>query len=93
MPITKEWLKKAAISQSFSRGKDYYDQVEDLVKKGNTYSAIVCGSDEYEVSVTDNPKCLRNFWSDPSVSDPQNDPTFAQLPTGNFYDAFFLKQD
>ena len=33
MPITKEWLKKAALSQNFSKGKDYYDQVDDLVKK------------------------------------------------------------
>ena len=55
MAITKEWLKKVSISQSFSKGKDYYEQVENLVKKGNTYSADVFGSNDYEVSITDNP--------------------------------------
>jgi uncharacterized Zn finger protein len=53
MPITKEWLRKAANAQSFSKGEGYYDDVEDVVKQGNSYTAIVLGSDEYEVTITD----------------------------------------
>ncbi len=55
MAITKEWLKKAANTQSFSKGQGYYDDVDELIKAGNTYSAVVLGSDDYEVSITDNP--------------------------------------
>lgn len=55
MAITKEWLKKASNSQSYSRGKGYYNEVDDLVKKGNTYSAVVYGTEEYEITIVDNP--------------------------------------
>ena len=53
MAITKEWLKQAATAKSFSKGEEYFDGVEDLVKQGDTYTAIVLGSEEYEVMITD----------------------------------------
>ncbi len=53
MAITKEWLKQAATAKSFSKGEEYFDCVEDLVKQGDTYSAVVLGSEEYEVTITD----------------------------------------
>ena len=37
MPITKDWLRQAANAQSFSKGESYYNNVEDLVKQGDTY--------------------------------------------------------
>lgn len=52
MPITKEWLKSAAISQSFSKGKDYYDQVDDLVKKNPRKSSDSHGFPFYSQSKT-----------------------------------------
>jgi hypothetical protein len=53
MAITKEWLKQAATTQSYSKGKDYIDDVDDLVKRGNSYTAVVFGSEEYEVMIED----------------------------------------
>jgi hypothetical protein len=61
MAITKNWLKKVANAKSFSKGEDYYNDVADLTKIGNAYSAIVFGSEEYEVTITDFPS------SDPSA--------------------------
>jgi SWIM zinc finger len=61
MAITKNWLKKVANAKSFSKGEDYYDAVDDLTKIGNVYSAVVYGSEEYEVTITDFPT------SDPSA--------------------------
>jgi hypothetical protein len=61
MAITKNWLKKVANAKSFSKGEDYYDEVDDLTKIGNVYSAVVFGSEEYEVTITDYPA------SDPST--------------------------
>jgi uncharacterized Zn finger protein len=61
MAITKNWLKKVANAKSFSRGEDYYDEVADLTKIGNVYSAVVYGTEEYEVTITDFPT------SDPSA--------------------------
>ncbi len=55
MAITIEWLKQAANSKSFSKGKSYCNAVDDLVKRGSSYSAKVSGSEEYEVVITDNP--------------------------------------
>ena len=37
MPISKDWLRQAANAQSFSKGESYYNNVEDLVKQGDTY--------------------------------------------------------
>jgi uncharacterized Zn finger protein len=62
MAITKNWLKKVANAKSFSRGEDYYDEVDDLTKIGNVYSAVVYGTEEYEVTITDFPT------SDPSAN-------------------------
>jgi hypothetical protein len=53
MAITKEWLKQAALAKSFSKGEEYYDDVDDVVKIGNSYTATVYGSEEYEVMITD----------------------------------------
>ena len=53
MAITKQWLKKAANAQSYSKGESYYDDVDDLIKKGDSYTAIVSGTDDYEVTITD----------------------------------------
>jgi hypothetical protein len=53
MAITKKWLKKVANAKSFSRGEEYYDEVADLTKIGNVFSAVVYGSEEYEVTITD----------------------------------------
>jgi hypothetical protein len=53
MAITKEWLKQAASTQSYSKGEGYINDVDDLVKQGDTYSALVFGSEEYEVTITD----------------------------------------
>jgi uncharacterized Zn finger protein len=55
MAITKKWLKDAATANSYSRGMGYYDDVEDLVKIGNVYSAVIFGTEEYEVTITDFP--------------------------------------
>jgi uncharacterized Zn finger protein len=55
MAITKNWLQKVANAKSFSKGEDYYDAVDDLTKIGNVYSAVVYGSEEYEVTITDFP--------------------------------------
>jgi hypothetical protein len=53
MAITNEWLKQASSTQSYSKGKDYINDVDDLVKQGNTYTAVVFGSEEYEVMIDD----------------------------------------
>ena len=53
MAITKEWLKQATTGQSYSKGEGYIDDVDDLVKQGDTYTAVVFGSEEYEVTITD----------------------------------------
>jgi uncharacterized Zn finger protein len=53
MAITTEWLKQASSTQSYSKGKDYINDVDDLVKHGNTYTAVVLGSEEYEVMIND----------------------------------------
>ena len=53
MAITKQWLKKAANAQSYERGEDIYSQVDDLVKIGDKYAATVYGTDDYEVTITD----------------------------------------
>lgn len=55
MAITRNWLKKVANEKSFSRGENYYDDVDDLTKIGNVYSAVVYGTEEYEVTITDFP--------------------------------------
>jgi uncharacterized Zn finger protein len=55
MAITKNWIEKVANAKSFSKGEDYYDDVDDLTKIGNVYSAVVYGSEEYEVTITDYP--------------------------------------
>ena len=36
------------------RGYEYYrdNAVEEITKRGNTYFATVCGSEEYEVEIT-----------------------------------------
>ena len=52
MAITRNWLKKVANEKSFSRGEDYYDGADDLTKIGNVYSAVVYGTEEYEVTIT-----------------------------------------
>lgn len=56
MPVTKEWLRQIANPQSFSKGESYYKRVDDLVKQGKTYSAIVFGSEEYTVRIIDKDK-------------------------------------
>ena len=53
MAITRTWLKSAANPKSFSKGEDCYDDVDDLIKNGNKYSATVYGTDEYDVLITD----------------------------------------
>jgi uncharacterized Zn finger protein len=55
MAITKKWLKENTNSKSYSRGEGYYDEVEDLTKIGNAYSATVFGTEEYEITITDFP--------------------------------------
>ena len=53
MAITKQWLRNAANPQSYSKGESYYDNVDDLVKQGDSYTAVVFGTDDYEVTITD----------------------------------------
>jgi uncharacterized Zn finger protein len=55
MAITKNWLKRVANPKSYSKGEEYYDEVDDLTKIGNVYSVVVYGSKEYEVMITDFP--------------------------------------
>ncbi|MBR0414628.1 MAG: hypothetical protein IJI67_06130 [Clostridia bacterium] len=49
----KDW-KQLFQPQILERGYDYYrdSAVDEITKRGNTYSATVCGSEEYEVEIT-----------------------------------------
>jgi uncharacterized Zn finger protein len=50
--MTDRW-KYSFSSQILSRGEDYYYSgfVHDLEKDGNTYTATVSGTDDYEVTI------------------------------------------
>ncbi|RCR71459.1 SWIM zinc finger family protein [Larkinella punicea] len=52
--FTKNALRQLAGSTVFGRGEDYYRQgaVKKLKQRGNTFEAIVYGSDRYNVSLT-----------------------------------------
>lgn len=55
MSINLAWLRDNAISQSYQRGREYKNSVQQLVKQGNVYTAIVHGSSRYKVKIMDEP--------------------------------------
>ena len=54
MKLTKEWLKEAATISSLYKGDDLYEEVAELTKEQNKYTAIVFGELFYDVQIEEN---------------------------------------
>lgn len=54
MKLTKEWLKEAATTSSLYKGDDFYEEVGELKKEQNKYTAIVFGEIIYDVQIEEN---------------------------------------
>ncbi len=54
MKLTKEWLKEAATTSSLYKGDDLYEEVGELKKEQNKYTAIVFGEVIFDVQIEEN---------------------------------------
>ena len=54
MKLTKAWLKEAATTSSLYQGDDFYEEVGELKKELNKYTAIVFGEVIYDVQIEEN---------------------------------------
>ena len=54
MKLSKEWLKEAATLSNLYKGDDFYEEVAELKKEQNKYTAIVFGEIIYDVQIEEN---------------------------------------
>lgn len=54
MKLTKAWLKEASTTSSLYKGDDLYEEVGELKKEHNKYTAIVFGDIIYDVQIEEN---------------------------------------
>lgn len=54
MKLTKDWLREAATLSNLYQGDGYYDEVSEIVKKKNIYTAVVSGTAVYDVQIEEN---------------------------------------
>lgn len=54
MKLTKAWLKEAATTSSLYKGDNFYEEVGELKKEQNKYTAIVFGEIIYDVQIEEN---------------------------------------
>jgi len=52
--LTKDWLKEAATTSSLYKGDNFYNEVSELQKEQNKYTAIVFGEIIYDVQIEEN---------------------------------------
>jgi len=52
--LTKAWLKEAATTSSLYKGDDFYEEVGELKKEQNKFTAIVFGEIIYDVQIEEN---------------------------------------
>lgn len=54
MKLSKDWLKEAATLTSLYKGDEFYEEVAELIKEQNKYTAIVFGELIYDVQIEEN---------------------------------------
>lgn len=54
MKLTKDWLKEAATTSNLYKGDNFYEEVGELKKEQNKYTAIVFGEIIYDVQIEEN---------------------------------------